>query len=499
VTVTRNRLYAPPDFPLDRYLAKLNHPAVGHPAWRKQATRMDPTLWALLYFAPHLRSQDTGNAVSLSEFHVAAAEAAKLWARNDLSPAELRLAWAAGRGSGKSTWFFLILLLWALAHNHRTFIVAFSHTGTMAKRHLLTLRAELAKNQKLRADYPKLCEAAKFGRRSVMDTQEGYLAASGAAIIVAGLDQGTLGIKLENRRPDLLLIDDGEPPDSNYSTYQKEQRLKTLREAVLPMSLNAPVQLVGTTTRYKSIMHDVLLREPWAVEENIQPRHFPALVTDDETGEERSAWPQRWPLGYLQSIRHQRSFAMNYQCQPMSADGTHWQPSDFTYDVKGVIARHIDARVLAIDPAVTSRKTSDQTGLAVIGWAGNVRKCLVERAMGVRLDPLKLRELVHRTLRNDPTIRVVIAEVNNGGEYITQALAPLPGGVRLIPASASGNKLARLTGLYDLYQRQAVIHAQPLGALEAQLLAHPGDHDDIMDSVEAGVTYLRNKYAPAIS
>lgn len=491
---SRRRLVGPPGFPTAEYVTKLRHGGMVNSRFRREACRTNPILFSLVYLDHHLTSSETGGAYSLSEFHLLAAEEAKSWMRTDLAPAELRRAIATARGGGKSTWFFLILLLWSLAYGHRTFVVAFSDTGIMAKRHLLSLRAELAKNEKLRADFPELCTPATFGRRSVMDTQAGYLAASGAAVIVAGLDQGTLGIKLENRRPDLLILDDGEPPDSNYSDYQKEQRLSTLREAVLPMSLNAVVMLVGTTTRFGSIMHDALRGEAWAVEDNFQPRLIPALITDPVTGAERSSWPQRWPLEYLQGIAHTRSFAVNYQCEPMSADGTHWQPSDFVYDEKGLLAPHVIAKVLAIDPAVTSKKTSDQTGLAVVGYVGNVHKMLVEKATGVRYDPTRLRALVHKTLVDDPQIRHVVVEVTNGGEWIEQALEPLPNGLRLKSVRPSDSKLARITSLFDMYQRKEVVHAKRLQALEQQQLAFPGATDDIVDAVETAVRTLRAKY-----
>jgi phage terminase large subunit-like protein len=436
--------------------------------------------------------------ISLSEFHIAAAMAAKEWMCTDLGPAELRTAWISSRGSGKSTWFFLILLLWALAYEHRTFALAFSYTGPMARRHLLSLRSELTRNERLRADFPQLCSPRMNGRRTVMDTQDGYMAASGAAVVVAGLDQGTLGIKLENRRPDMICVDDGEPPEGNYSDHEKDKRLKILLDAVLPMSLNAVVNLVGTTTRIASLMDDVRTGKQWAREENFQVRHFPALAVDEETGEERSTWAHRWPLEYLQSIRHTRSFALNFQCEPVHADGTHWSPDDFVFDTKGTLAARLDAKVLAIDPAVTSRETSDQTGLAVVGYSRSMRKCLVERARGVRMDPAGVRELVHRTLRADPTIRTVLVEVTNGGDWITQTLHPLPHGVKLVRGTPTQNKLARITALYDRYQRRMVWHSKPLQALQAQMLAHPTDHDDIIDSVDAGVRWLLETYAPEL-
>lgn len=494
-TATRRKLIGPPGFPANEYLRKLKHIGMAgtrYNEFRRERCRADAMMWALTYFTEHLTSPDTGGLVSLSEFHVDSARAALQWARTDLGPAELRRAWVAARSSGKSTWWNLILPLWALAYSHRDFIVVFGDTSAMARRHLLSMRAELAKNEKLRADFPELVEPARFGRRSVMDTQTGYMASSGAAVMVAGLDQGTLGIKLENRRPSLILLDDAEPSGALYSDHIKAQRLTTLRESVLPLSVNAVVDWVGTTTRMGSGLDDVLKGVEWARDENFTVHHYPALIVDESTGEERSAWPERWPLSYLQSIRHTRSFAVNYQCQPVSADGTHWTPADFRYD-NGTLARMVEHKVLAIDPAVTSSKQADESGLAVVGFGA--RQALVERATGVRMDPKALREMVHATLNGDRTIRTVLLEVSNGGSWITSALLPLPAGVKMVELRPTKSKLSRITELFDHYQRGRVLHAKKLPALEQQQLAFPNlATDDVVDVVAAAVEYLFSKY-----
>jgi phage terminase large subunit-like protein len=145
-----------------------------------------------------------------------------------------------------------------------------------------------------------------------------------------------------------------------------------------------------------------------------------------------------------------------------------------------------------VDPAVTSTKRADQTGLAIVGYGA--RKALVERATGVRMDPKALREMVHTTLRADPSIRTVLCEVTNGGEWVTGALLPLPSGVKLVELRPTKSKLARVTALFDHYQRGRVLHAKPLPALEQQQCAFPQvANDDIVDSVAAAVEWLFTK------
>jgi hypothetical protein len=92
----------------------------------------------------------------------------------------------------------------------------------------------------------------------VADHQALYLAKSGVAFQARGVDTMNLGTKVGTLRPDLLLLDDVEKDEGNYSIHQKQDRLKTILQAIFPMNINAVVEFAGTTTMYGSIMHDLV-------------------------------------------------------------------------------------------------------------------------------------------------------------------------------------------------------------------------------------------------
>ena len=496
-TNRRRRLYMPPGFDTRPYIALLNRPEVRH--WvagvgarklRRDKCRHDPLAFLLIYLRKHFTDEATGQ-VSFSEFHLDALAAATRWAQQYNLPGEApRDGWIASREAGKSTLFFLGLALWALAYGHRRFFLGLADVASIAERHLLTLRRELEGNKRLRSDFPKLCTPARRG------IPGGYLASTGVAVMVAGLDSNTLGAKFENTRPDLIIIDDGERSEGTYSMYQKSKRLEVLRSAILPMNLRAVVQWVGTTTMYGSIMDDIRRGERWAIEEGIVARHYPALITDPHTGEQRSSWPAKWPLEWLKGQEGLRSFQLNYQCVPTNPNGTFWTEDDITYDVQSSWRRHITEWVLAIDPAVTSKASSDLTGIAKVGVAGNIRRYLVDRANGYRLEPRALRDRIHTMINADSDrIDTVVFEKTNGGDFIRHALYPMPPGVRLVALDGeqrSQSKRARFAVLHDLYQRDQVKHARELAQLESEMKSFPvGDHDDVIDAVCMAVEHLR--------
>lgn len=489
-------LHTPPGFDLHRELAPLNSQALVHsPEYRRWVTRCDPLLFALVYFEDHLSSPETDGELSLSQFHLDFAGAAQRWVRRDLRPREVRDAWIAPRGGAKSTWGFLIAPTWALAHGHRRFATMFADSGPQAQKHFANLKRELDRNELLRLDYPGLCEPAKRRGHSESDNLISYVAASGQAILAKGIDSATLGAKHGNTRPDLILFDDIEPQESRYSAAGKDKRLRTILDAVLPMNDRAVVQFLGTTTMYGSIMHDLVRSAvgdevvDWVGEERVRPHYYPAIVTDAD-GTERSLWPQRWSLPYLQSIRHTRNYAMNMCNLPPSTEGGLWTPEDIRVDPQARAGR----RVLMVDPAVTRKTTSDFTGLAVVGMEqGPSGRAVVEFARGVRVSPAGLRKMVAGILGGNPSIRSVRVESNQGGEVWLDALSPIVEAhswLQIELHHTSESKPSRFARALDWYQRGWVVHSRALPALTEQQLSYPNvAHDDVVDAVVAGLEH----------
>jgi hypothetical protein len=60
------------------------------------------------------------------------------------------------------------------------------------------------------------------------------------------------------KRPDLIILDDVEPSESNYSAYLAEKRLSTIQNAILPLNEWARVVWVGTVTTDGSLIHQAV-------------------------------------------------------------------------------------------------------------------------------------------------------------------------------------------------------------------------------------------------
>ncbi|MER7814536.1 hypothetical protein [Streptomyces sp. NPDC096153] len=496
-------------FDLDRYLARFDERLLATEEGRRIVTRLDPLLFALTYLRHHLR--DSEGSITFGDAHLDWCRAGRQWARPSRVPQEDRDAYIAPRNTGKSTWFFLILPMWAAAHGHRKFAAAFASAASQAETHLATFKAELDHNQLLRQDFPDLCTAARRPSGSnVADTQDMYIAKSEFVFAARGIDSSNLGMKYKEQRPDLILCDDIEPDEAQYSAGKAEKRRKTLVDAVLPLNIYARVVISGTVTMPGSIIHQIVKdcrgveESEWVRAEGIRG-HYSAPIVQREDGTERSMWPAKWPTAYLKGIEHTRSYAKNYANDPMGADGELWTPDDFRYpEPPGPLGRYegdwdlagrdpvtgldpVTHMMLSIDPAVTAKKGSDFTGLAVVSWSAQYRRCTVHGAWAVKIQPGPLmRNRVLAILDEFPEIGLILLEVNQGKDTWQAIFHGMP--VKVKTVDQVENKFTRAEGVLHHYQRGRVLHARRLVDLEQQMCAFPkAPHDDMVDAVGSAV------------
>ncbi len=457
---------------------------------RKRVTRDDPLAFALVYLPKHLQLDD--GTISLSDIHAEWLRFAESWDRpKEQNPRDI---FVAPRGTGKTTWFFLILPMWAAATGRVKFIAAFADSSTQAEIHLSTFKAELDRNLRLRQDYPELCSPAKRpSGTSVSDTQALLYTKSHFAFAARGADGGTLGLKIGDQRPDLLLCDDIEPGESQYSAYQVGKRLSTLIDVVLPMgSANARTVLAGTTTMNGSIIHQAVMHEKepadWIKDEGFEVHHS---LPFNDAGD--SVWPERWPTDWLHGQERLRSFAKNFLNQPLPIDSEYWTPEDYSYGTLPTVSK----RIIAVDTAVTTKRTSDETGIAVVSYSGAARQACVDHIQGVRLKGEPLRTLLMDLVVRFPDTAYVLWERNQGGDSLpTSVLHDFPIPVHTVHQTEK--KELRIERALSYYRRGKVLHAASFTRLETQQMEFPhGLHDDLADAVSLAVDHFAGVGRPA--
>jgi len=486
---------------------------------RATLTKTDPLLFALTYLSHHLYSIETSDKLSFAEFHLDLLEHAKSWVERPRKPREHRDAYVAPRGCGKSTWLFLLLPVWSAAHKHVKFIVAFSDSAEQSKNHLATIRGEFDTNDLLRQDFPDLCEprvrrpGGPVGKKLVASRVDMIEQRSGFIMVAKGSGTAARGLKVGKIRPDLIVLDDIEPGEENYSPTIMRHRLRWMLETVFHLNEFARVIIVGTVTAPGSIMHQLVESAlhpesdysnelDWIEDQEIQVHYYEPIILKED-GSERSCWPGKWSLEYLKKYEHTREYKKEFLNQPVSVSGTYWSAEDFTYAYLPCVRT-----VLAIDPAVTSHEQSHDTALAIIGlWhpraglelppdipeslQGNMLqpKAVVLFATVMKLPPKQLRESLLWYLEQWPEIGEIVVESNQGGDTWKMVFHHLP--IKLKLSWSGLPKAVRQTRLLNFYQRGRIVHARAIPRLEQVQCAYDGSEDkDILDAVEIGVRHF---------
>jgi phage terminase large subunit-like protein len=470
---------------------------------RRELTKYDPLLFALIYLPHHLKNAN--GEITLSEFHVDLAEYGKSWIFKPSQPKQHRDAFIAPRESGKSTWIFLILPMWAAAHGHVKFIAAFSDAASQAETHLLTFKNELDTNEYLQSDYPELCKPKIVGNtgRALANNSWRIVQSNDFIFDANGIDTNSLGKKVFGQRPDLIILDDIEKGEKNYSEYQAGQQRNTVFDDIAPMNIYARMIFVGTTTMPNSVMDqfrkyaegytDIELN--WISDQNVDVHYYPAIMTD-ENGIERSVWEEKWSLEWLQSQRHLRDFAKNYMNKPINTDGTFWTNEDIIIDPMADFGNTI----VSIDPAVTKNKVSDFTGIAVLsrGFTENGESVIYVRyANQFKVSPSDLAEKV-KSLVEEYDAGVIYVETNQGGDLWKDVFKDVPAKYRSKHQKIS--KQIRAGKALNYYQQGKVRHTAHFPVLEEQMWSFPKvSHDDVLDSVVSGVLYFLDNKASKVA
>jgi phage terminase large subunit-like protein len=255
---------------------------------------------------------------------------------------------------------------------------------------------------------------------------------------------------------------------------------------------NSIIDQIRKASEYADVPRDDLDPElRWVRDQNIKVHYYPALFEQD--GIEHSFWPERFPLDFLNSIRHTRDFAKNYMNRPVSGEAGYWTEEDI--EVTALPEGSLKT-ILVCDPAVTTRKASDYTGLAVLSKAQD-GKVYVRHASQVKVASETLRDTVS-DLCEQYDARVVLVESNQGGDLWKQVFNGIPARLRLRRAGTDSKEI-RAGRAFDFYKKNKVFHTGHFALLEEQMYNFPKvKHDDIVDAVTSGVLYFLggNKAGP---
>ena len=147
---------------------------------------------------------------------------------------------------------------------------------------------------------------------------------------------------------------------------------------------------------------------------------------------------------------------------------------------------------IPVDPAVTANDQSDETGIIPVAKGEDGHFYIIGDYTG-KYSPV---QTARRTAQayNDHKADMVVAEVNNGGDYIGEYMKLIGGNLPYTAVHASRGKFTRAEPIALLYSQGRVHHVGSFPKLEDEMttwIANSGDKSpNRIDALVWGITYL---------
>lgn len=147
--------------------------------------------------------------------------------------------------------------------------------------------------------------------------------------------------------------------------------------------------------------------------------------------------------------------------------------------------------VVAVDPAVSTDESSDETGIVVAGNGSDGLVYVLEDGTMTRATPNEWARQVVALYKRHSADRIV-AEVNNGGDLVEANLRTVDARIPISQVRATRGKAVRAEPIAALYEQKRVRHVGTLAKLEDQMCTWdpgiPGKSPDRVDALVWALT-----------
>lgn len=402
------------------------------------------------------------------------------------------------------------------ARRLRTYCLYVSHTQDQADDHVGTI-GSILESPAMADHYPDMADVAvnKMGsskgwRRNRLRTRSGF------TVDALGLDKSRRGAKLEETRPDMMVLDDVD--DTHASSRTVAKNIRTVTQALVPaLQPNKVIMMAQNVVAPGSIADLIATGAVDMLGGAIQSGPFPAVdgmraerrsrydevqrrpVTEWAILEGRSCWPARSLESWSDQLNDMGMDAFVIECQQDTSErpGAIWRKDEISrVDVDRV--PELARVVVGVDPNKTGR--SDDAGVVVVGVhvdAGGERTAYVLGDYSNLTAPSAWRDDAARAAIKHRAGAMVV-ETAGLGEHAILTLkgAPLLDGVPVAfyEAEAKLGKADRARPVWRLYTDGRVKHVGSLPYLERQMTSWEPDHDPVspgaLDALVHAVTHL---------
>lgn len=327
-----------------------------------------------------------------------------------------RVAIAAPRNHSKSTSVTLVYALGAIMFREHDFIIIVSDTEEQAKLFLGDIAKQILENDKLQAAFG-INPEKPLAKESTTDIIIKFLDGHEARVMARGMNQRGRGAKWDNKRPNLILIDDAENDELVDSPDRRQKFRRLLRNSIIQsMSKTGKAIMVGTILHSDSALENYM-------PENQTPKLYreqhlviePCKISSTYTGIDRIwygaryrshpgigdystlLWPQNYSENWYRTKYYEflsdgdsEGYAQEYLNQPTDESRAFFRPIDMLpmYDADWGKEK---TYYCGVDFAISKEADRDFSVFATVGVSEGGIMC-VEDIIRARMDTYQIVE-----------------------------------------------------------------------------------------------------------
>lgn len=157
-----------------------------------------------------------------------------------------RLALAAPRGHAKSTVVSFLYVLWSICYCKEHFILILSATANQAEKLLTSVSTALDTNRLLQEDFPEIFNPKEKAKKKC--TQEEIVTPNNIMVAARSVGQNFRGIKHDQYRPSLIILDDVDGEKNTYNTDARKKVFDWFAKTVLKAGVTKTLNIVAVGT-----------------------------------------------------------------------------------------------------------------------------------------------------------------------------------------------------------------------------------------------------------
>lgn len=269
------------------------------------------------------------------------------------------------RGFSKTTLVGIACVLYLILYKDYKFPVYISETAPHAKTQLLNVKREIESNSRLISVFGALKPDQRGGSKWSEDFIQPL---NDSAVIARGRGGQIRGSNVGGVRPDLILFDDVEDQESVNTSEQRQKTKEWFYGAVIPaqdeMNEEATICGLGTLLHSESLLMGLMQDPEWTVIKFGAKDRQGDLLWADKMDEEKL---ERKKLSYARNgLLH--LYYREYFNDLTSADTQKFKQEHIRVFLTPM--DEIEHRALALDPAISDKRTADYASMAVVGMTG---------------------------------------------------------------------------------------------------------------------------------